>query len=106
MSSAPPPPGELTTARAVLMHPILSALMYARIVRQVYAVLPAAAMFMVGYNWLSNHVGSRALFHLTITPFFAFYALFAFVMYPMRGVLHHAAGMYACVWGCCCCCCC
>lgn len=49
-------------------------------------------MFMVGYNWLSNHVGSRALFHLTITPFFAFYAIFAFVMYPMRGVLHHAAG--------------
>ena len=65
---------------------------YARIATQVYAVLPAAAMFMVGYNWLSNHVGSRALFHLTITPFFAFYALFAFVMYPMRGVLHHAAG--------------
>eukprot|EP00903_Cladosiphon_okamuranus_P008794 g8423.t1 len=59
---------------------------------KVYAVLPAAAMFMVGYNWLSNHVGSRALFHLTITPFFAFYALFAFVMYPMRSVLHHAAG--------------
>ena len=59
-----------------------------------YAVLPAAAMFMVGYNWLSNHVGSRALFHLTITPFFAFYALFAFVMYPMRAVLHHSAGVW------------
>lgn len=64
-----------------------------RLRAQVYAVLPAAAAFMVGYNWLSNHVGSRALFHLTITPFFAFYALFAFVMYPMRGVLHHAAGV-------------
>lgn len=63
-----------------------------RNVCQVYAVLPAAAMFMVGYNWLSNHVGSRALFHLTITPFFVFYAVFAFVMYPMRGVLHHPAG--------------
>ncbi|CAN0490346.1 unnamed protein product, partial [Ectocarpus sp. 12 AP-2014] len=59
---------------------------------KVYAVLPAAALFMIGYNWLSNHVGSRALFHMTITPFFAFYALFAFVMYPMRGVLHHSAG--------------
>ncbi|CAM9442825.1 unnamed protein product [Pylaiella littoralis] len=59
---------------------------------KVYAVLPAAAAFMIGYNWLSNHVGSRALFHLTITPFFIFYAVFAFVMYPMRGVLHHAAG--------------
>ncbi|CBJ31945.1 conserved unknown protein [Ectocarpus siliculosus] len=59
---------------------------------KVYAVLPAAALFMIGYNWLSNHVGSRALFHMTITPFFAFYALFAFVMYPMRGILHHSAG--------------
>lgn len=63
---------------------------------QVYAVLPAAAAFMIGYNWLSNHVGSRALFHLTITPFFIFYAVFAFVMYPMRGVLHHAAGVLRC----------
>lgn len=59
---------------------------------KVYAVLPAAALFMVGYNWLSNHVGSRALFHMTITPFFVFYALFAFVMYPMRGIMHHPAG--------------
>ncbi|CAN0118141.1 unnamed protein product [Ascophyllum nodosum] len=59
---------------------------------KVYAVLPAAAMFMLGYNWLSNQVSSRALFHLTITPFLAFYAIFAFVMYPMRGILHHAGG--------------
>ncbi|CAM9274329.1 unnamed protein product [Scytosiphon promiscuus] len=59
---------------------------------KVYAVLPAAALFMIGYNWLSNHVGSRALFHLTITPFFIFYAVFAFVMYPMRGILHHSEG--------------
>lgn len=54
--------------------------------------MPAAAMFMLGYNWLSNQVSSRLLFHLTITPFLVFYAIFAFVMYPMRDVLHHPGG--------------
>lgn len=47
---------------------------------------------MVLYNLASNHVGSRALFHLTIIPFFVFYAVFAFMMYPMRGILHHPEG--------------
>jgi ATP/ADP translocase len=31
---------------------------------KVYGVVPAAALFMLGYNFLSNHVSSRTLFHL------------------------------------------
>jgi ATP:ADP antiporter, AAA family len=31
---------------------------------KVYGVVPAATLFMLWYNWLSNHVSSRALFHL------------------------------------------
>jgi Fe2+ transport system protein B len=61
---------------------------------------------MLGYSRLSNVLGKRvsakvdvhcicvtrrmlqALFYVTILPFFAFYALFAFVLFPMRDVLH------------------
>lgn len=31
---------------------------------KVYGVVPAATLFMLWYNWLSNHVSSRALFHM------------------------------------------
>lgn len=58
-------------------------------------MLPAAAAFMLVYNWASNQVGSRALFHLTITPFLAFYTFFALVLYPLRDFLHHPAGEMA-----------
>ena len=59
---------------------------------KVYGVVPAAAAFMIGYNFLSNKVSHRALFHMTIIPFFAFYALFGFVLYPLRDKLHHPDG--------------
>ena len=29
--------------------------------------------FMVGYSWAANHLSKRALFYVTILPFFAFY---------------------------------
>ncbi|CAM9153908.1 unnamed protein product, partial [Chrysoparadoxa australica] len=59
---------------------------------KVYGVVPAAALFMIGYNFLSNHVSSHALFCLTLVPFFIFYTIFGFVLYPMRDRLHHPGG--------------
>jgi len=55
---------------------------------KVYGVVPAATAFMFGYAYLANHFSPRALFYITITPFMLFYAVFAFVLYPMRHVLH------------------
>jgi len=55
---------------------------------KVYGVVPAAMAFMVGYSAAANYLSKRALFYVTIIPFFAFYALFAYVLYPNRHNLH------------------
>lgn len=55
---------------------------------KVYGVVPAAALFMVAYAQLANVFSTRALFYITVTPFIAFYCLFAFVLYPLRHALH------------------
>lgn len=55
---------------------------------KVYGVLPAAASFMILYAKLANVLAPRTLFYVTLAPFFVFYFFFAFVMYPLRNVLH------------------
>lgn len=56
---------------------------------KLYGVMPCAMVFIVGYSRLSNFLESKsALFYCTLIPFFAFYAAFAFILYPMRGALH------------------
>ena len=55
---------------------------------KVYGVVPAAAAFMLLYSNLANRFSPRTLFYITIAPFMAFYAAFAFVLYPMRHALH------------------
>eukprot|EP00802_Teleaulax_amphioxeia_P005184 Tamp_05188.p1 GENE.Tamp_05188~~Tamp_05188.p1 ORF type:complete len:579 (-),score=160.89 Tamp_05188:1307-2875(-) len=55
---------------------------------KVYGVLPAATMFMVLYSKLSSIFSKDQLFYVTSVPFFVFYALFAFVLYPNRDKIH------------------
>jgi AAA family ATP:ADP antiporter len=55
---------------------------------KVYAVLPAAIIFMFLYSKLSNILSKKALFYTTVTPFLIFFALFALVLYPNRETLH------------------
>ena len=55
---------------------------------KVYGVVPAAAGFMVLYAKLANLLKPRTLFYVTLFPFFAFYFAFAFILYPLRNVLH------------------
>lgn len=45
-------------------------------------------MFMVYYAWLSSVFSKKALFYVTAIPFMIFYALFALVLYPNRGLIH------------------
>lgn len=59
---------------------------------KLYGVMPSAMMFIVGYSKLSNMVGKKTLFYLTLLPFFAFYTIFAFVLYPMRDSIHGIFG--------------
>lgn len=53
-----------------------------------WGVLPAAIIFMLVYAKLSNKLSKPALFYATITPFIAFFAIFALVLYPAKDVLH------------------
>lgn len=53
-----------------------------------WGVLPMAAIFMIVYAKLSNKLSKTALFYTAITPFIAFFAFFALILYPMRDVLH------------------
>mmetsp|Transcript_14490 Transcript_14490/g.30493 ORF Transcript_14490/g.30493 Transcript_14490/m.30493 type:complete len:779 (-) Transcript_14490:229-2565(-) len=55
---------------------------------KLYGVMPAATAFIVMYSKLSNMVGKQTLFYLTLVPFFVFYAVFAFVLFPNRDVIH------------------
>jgi len=55
---------------------------------KVYGVLPAATLFMVLYSKMSSIFSKDQLFYVTSLPFFAFYTLFAFVLYPNRDKIH------------------
>ncbi len=53
-----------------------------------WLVVPCAIVFMLIYAKLSNILSKQALFYTIITPFLAFFALFALVLYPNREILH------------------
>jgi len=55
---------------------------------KLYGVMPCAFLFIMTYTKLSQSVGKKALFYLTLLPFFLFYAVFAFVLFPNRDVIH------------------
>lgn len=55
---------------------------------KIWFLLPIAAIFVLIYAKLSNVLSRQALFYITIVPFILFFAFFALVLYPGRGVLH------------------
>mmetsp|Transcript_20512 Transcript_20512/g.33520 ORF Transcript_20512/g.33520 Transcript_20512/m.33520 type:complete len:896 (+) Transcript_20512:142-2829(+) len=55
---------------------------------KLYGVMPCATAFIVLYSKLSNALGKQALFYVTLLPFFVFYGVFAFVLFPNRDVIH------------------
>ncbi len=55
---------------------------------KVWGVVPGAIIFTLIYAKMSNILSKENLFYATILPFLIFFALFAFVLYPARDVLH------------------
>jgi ATP:ADP antiporter, AAA family len=55
---------------------------------KVWGVVPAAIIYMLGYAKLSNILSKENLFYVAITPFLLFFALFVYVLYPNRELLH------------------
>lgn len=55
---------------------------------KVWAVLPSAILFTFFFTRLSNRFSREHVFYITISIFLGFFALFAFVLYPAREILH------------------
>ncbi len=55
---------------------------------KVWAVLPSAILFTFFFTRLSNRFSREHVFYITISIFLGFFALFAFVLYPARDILH------------------
>ena len=55
---------------------------------KLYGVMPCATAFIIFYSKLSNVMSKQSLFYVTLIPFFIFYGIFAFVLFPMRDALH------------------
>lgn len=55
---------------------------------KVWALLPGAILLTFIFTILSNRYSQERVFYLIITGFLAFFALFAFVLYPLRHSLH------------------
>lgn len=60
-----------------------------------WGVAPCAVIFLLLYAKLSNMLSKENLFYTAIVPFLVFFALFVYVLYPNRDVLHpHATADY------------
>ena len=55
---------------------------------KMYGVTPCALLFIVFYSKMSTVLSKQALFYTTLMPFFIFYTVFAFLMFPNKDVLH------------------
>lgn len=55
---------------------------------KVWGMLPMAILLTALFTKLSNHFSQERVFYIIISGFLACFALFAFVLYPLRDVLH------------------
>lgn len=55
---------------------------------KVYGMLPMAILLTFGFTKLSNRYSQEQVFYMMTSGFLIFFGLFAFVLYPMRDVLH------------------
>ena len=55
---------------------------------KLYGVMPCATAFIVLYSKMSNVLGKQTLFYATLLPFFVFYGVFAFILFPNRDLIH------------------
>ena len=53
----------------------------------VWAVLPASILFVLAFSTLSTRLPRRTLFNATLALFLGFYAVFTYVLFPMRHAL-------------------
>jgi len=64
---------------------------------KLYGVMPVATLFLVVYSKMAGVLlegdgGKELLFVATLLPFFVFYVVFAFVLFPLRDRIHFGGG--------------
>lgn len=55
---------------------------------KLWGVTPSAILFMIVFAKLANILSKEQLFYVIIIPFLAFFAAFAFIIYPNKEALH------------------
>lgn len=55
---------------------------------KVWAMFPGALLMTFLFGWLSNRFKMETVFYILISFFLAYFAVFAFVLYPLRDLLH------------------
>ncbi len=56
-----------------------------------WGTLPSAFLFVILYAKLSNRLSPKALYIVTILPFFLFFVAFGYILYPFREWIHPTA---------------
>lgn len=62
---------------------------------KVWAMFPGAVMMTILFTWLSNRLPRDTVFYIIISIFLIYFAVFTFILYPIRHSIHpHALSDY------------
>lgn len=62
---------------------------------KVWAMFPGAVLMTLLFTWLSNRLPTDTVFYIIISIFLIYFAIFTFVLYPIRDLIHpHATADY------------
>lgn len=62
---------------------------------KVWAMFPSAVLMTILFTWLSNRFSRDAVFYIIISLFLVYFAIFTFILYPIRDTIHpHALADY------------
>lgn len=55
---------------------------------KVWAMFPGAVLMTILFTWLSNRLPRDTVFYIIISIFLIYFAIFTFVLYPIRDLIH------------------
>lgn len=55
---------------------------------KVWAMFPGAILMTILFTWLSNRLSRDTVFYIIISIFLIYFAVFTFVLYPIRDLIH------------------
>jgi AAA family ATP:ADP antiporter len=55
---------------------------------KVWGVFPGAILMTLFFTWISNRLSRETVFYIILSIFLSYFALFTFVLYPIRDLIH------------------